>query len=133
MDTQVEMDLAPDLPMLSIDSVQMIQVFGNLLQNACDAVAIRPSGERVVMIATRVADPEWIEACVTDTGPGISADDEALLFEPFFTTKASGTGIGLPLVLRIVTAHGGRIEGFNNEDQPGATFRVLLPVERPGS
>ena len=65
---------------------------------------------------------------VEDNGPGIPQDLQAHLFDPFVTTKASGKGLGLALVAKIVDAHGGVIE-FDSE--PGRTvFRVMLPVAR---
>ena len=67
-----------------------------------------------------------VEVRVSDTGPGISEENQARIFEPFFTTKASGTGLGLAIVKRDVERMGGAIE-VANADGTGAVFAVQLP------
>ena len=64
---------------------------------------------------------------MSDTGPGLADEIIPRLFESFFTTKTEGLGLGLSIVGSIVAAHGGRVSGENNQEGPGATFRVLLP------
>jgi signal transduction histidine kinase len=64
---------------------------------------------------------------VADRGPGIAPEAERQIFNPFFTTKASGTGLGLPISVRIVEEHGGTIE-VQSRSGGGTTFRVLLPL-----
>ena len=67
-----------------------------------------------------------LEVKVQDNGPGVSAHIREHLFQPFVTSKANGAGLGLPLVAKLVNAHGGLIDF---ESEPGRTvFRVLLPV-----
>jgi len=75
-----------------------------------------------------VAGP-GVELTVSDAGAGIAPEVMARLFEPFFTTKAEGMGIGLRLSRTIIEAHGGSIEGGNNANSHGATFRVTLPAQ----
>jgi signal transduction histidine kinase len=65
---------------------------------------------------------------VRDTGPGVPADQRANVFQPFFTTKATGTGLGLAVVRRIIEGHGGRIT-LLERDEGGAEFELLLPVQ----
>ena len=62
-----------------------------------------------------------------DSGPGFDTDIMDKLFEPFFTTKESGTGLGLPIVHSIITAHGGDVK-LGNADGGGAVVTVLLPL-----
>jgi signal transduction histidine kinase len=64
---------------------------------------------------------------VSDTGPGIPAEEIEQIFEPFFTTKARGTGLGLSVVHQIVTHHGGEIRAFNKPDG-GACFLIRIPL-----
>jgi two-component system nitrogen regulation sensor histidine kinase GlnL len=69
-----------------------------------------------------------LEFCVRDNGPGVPEDIMANLYDPFVTTKASGTGLGLALVAKIVGDHGGVVEC---ESQPRrTTFRILMPMYR---
>jgi two-component system nitrogen regulation sensor histidine kinase GlnL len=116
----------------------LIQVFLNLVKNAAEAVvdlgsdgeiqlttAFRP-GVRLSIPGkkSRVSLP--LEFCVKDNGSGVPEDLLPNLFDPFVTTKASGSGLGLALVAKIVGDHGGIIEC---ESQPRkTTFRVLLPM-----
>ena len=110
------------------------RVFLNLLGNAFDSVFSRSlSGEdagydpRVEIRTSRNGD--WIEASVSDNGPGIPAENRSRIFEPFFTTKPTGEGTGLGLSLSydiVVQGHSGELVLDENEN--GATFRVRLPV-----
>ena len=125
----------PSIPSARGDKGQLIQVFLNLIKNAVEAVA--PTGGEVTLTTAyrhgvRVAvegSTERIhlplEICVIDNGSGISDDLKPHLFDPFVTTKATGTGLGLPLVAKIVGDHGGIIEC--DTTQATTIFRVLLP------
>jgi PAS domain S-box-containing protein len=119
------LDLAPDLPDIVADRVQLQQVFANLAVNAMHAMA--NGGERRLTIRTVRADTPTIRADVEDTGPGISTDHLGRLFQSFFTTKDGGMGIGLAICRSIVEAHGGRIEAANLPGH-GARFRFTLPA-----
>lgn len=125
----IAMNCPADLPRVSADATQLTQVLINLLQNAIDAVSSRPPDQRLVTASVRAPAGREVEIAIRDSGTGISPEAQGRLFEPLFTTKKHGTGIGLALSRTITNAHHGRIEGLNNKDQPGATFRVLLPVE----
>jgi two-component system nitrogen regulation sensor histidine kinase GlnL len=128
----------PSLPPVPGDRDQLIQVFLNLVKNAAEAVG-EQGGEITVTTGyqhgLRVARPGSTQRTqlplvitVSDNGEGIPEDIQTHLFDPFVTTKARGTGLGLPLVSKVIGDHGGMIE-FSSE--PGCTtFRVYLPAYR---
>jgi len=124
---ELVLDLAPDLPEIVADHIQMNQVLVNLLTNGTQAAG---NGDSVT-VQTR-AHSEGVELVVVDTGRGI--DDEVLqnIFDPFFTTKdpGEGTGLGLSVVRDIVTAHGGDIQVTSSVGQ-GSRFEVRLPFREP--
>ncbi|HED00216.1 MAG TPA: hypothetical protein ENN18_07525 [Proteobacteria bacterium] len=117
---KIESQLSHDLPLASFDAPRMEQVLINLVMNAVQA---SPEGE-IVMVRTS-QEKENICIDVTDCGPGIPQDQREKIFVPFFTTKKGGTGLGLPIVKKIVEAHGGSLEVLDNAKK-GVTFRVLL-------
>ncbi|MNJ49022.1 Sensor protein ZraS [compost metagenome] len=70
---------------------------------------------------------DGIQLLVSDTGPGISAEEQEKLFQPFYTTKSTGTGLGLALCQSILEKHGGNIS-VRSELGAGTTFVVMLPI-----
>ena len=119
----VSVQVEPDLPRVRGFAGELNQIWGNLIDNALDAVA--ESG-RVEVVAGREADRVVVR--IADTGPGIPADLVGRIFDPFFTTKRGelGTGLGLDIVRRLVLHNEGEIAV---ESQPGRTeFRVTLPT-----
>ncbi len=130
--TRLELDLHEPLPAIHVDAIQISQVILNLARNAIEASADVPPDQRVVLITTRLQHAEHrVELCVRDSGTGLPCEAVERLFTPFFTTKSNGMGVGLRLCQTIVHAHNGSIEGFNNADGPGATFRIRLPLNYP--
>jgi PAS domain S-box-containing protein len=125
----IEVGFCDDLPPVPADAVQMGQVVLNLIHNAFDSCAGCPPDRRSVNIKTCPARGGGVEIRVRDSGAGITAEAMKRLFAPFFSTKQDGLGMGLRLCQTIVQAHGGTIEGGNNPDGPGATFRVFLPAD----
>jgi signal transduction histidine kinase len=118
----VNLDVAPDLPLVDGLGGELNQVWANLIDNALDAAG--PSG-RVDILAS--VEDAFVVVRVIDSGPGIPAAVRARIFDPFFTTKplGEGTGLGLDIARRIVGGHGGELD-FTSE--PGRTeFRVALP------
>jgi signal transduction histidine kinase len=118
--------LAPDLPELTADAGQLLQVLINLTVNAIQAM---PDGGELI-IRTEWHDP-CIRLVVEDTGIGMSKDIQDKVFIPFFTTKDvnEGTGLGLAVVQGIVSAHGGSVSVVS-EVGKGTRFEVLLPVKK---
>ena len=122
----VSYELAPWLPRIFGDRIQLQQVLLNLLLNAFDAMSEGISGDRVVTVRSRQVDSEVL-VTVSDCGPGIPPDEMDRLFEPFRSTKPGGLGMGLSISRSIVTSRGGRMWAENNVAR-GATFGFSLPV-----
>ena len=118
----VRADLPDDLPPLNGVREQFVQVFLNLVLNAIDATG---KGGKVV-ISARVEDGRII-ATVEDDGHGIDPVDQGKLFTPYFTTKRHGTGLGLFVTQKLVTAHGGTV-GCDSRPGEGTTFRLVFPL-----
>ncbi|MDL2409829.1 ATP-binding protein [Rhizobium calliandrae] len=123
----LHLSLAKDLPQVLADRVQILQVIGNLLLNAMEAMHDVPSFKRELEITTFREDRDRLAFTVTDAGIGIKPAALDHLFESFWTTKEGGTGIGLSISRSIVEAHGGQI-AVTSTPRMGATFRVSLPV-----
>lgn len=121
----------PEVPAVAGDSERLLQVFLNLIRNGVEAMAggagelqVRTRFERV---APQCGGRAAAVVEIGDRGAGIPPEIKGHLFNPFFTTKDGGTGLGLPISLRIVEEHGGAIE-VQSEVGQGSTFRVLLPI-----
>ncbi len=124
---RLPVEVAPNLPALELDSDLVIQVVVNLVTNALDAVK---DGGCVRVGVEPFPGRDGVALAVSDDGEGIPEKARARIFEPFFTTKHGGTGLGLPLCLRIVEQHGGTIT-VESEPGRGTTFLVLLPCHVP--
>jgi PAS domain S-box-containing protein len=119
---RVRTRIPASLPPLQVDERQVVQVLGNLVSNACQAM---PEGGEL-RISAKVSG-EMAILSVTDTGCGIAQENMARLFEPLFTTKPRGIGLGLAVSRKLAEANGGRIE-VRSEPGKGSTFMVCLPV-----
>ena len=123
---QINTDLKPSLPILSLDPVQIKQVFYNLIKNAYQSIP--PEGGTILLKSGYTDDSVFVT--VADTGCGISPEVMGSIYEPFLTTKSTGSGLGLLIVRRIVKEHGGSITLASQPGQ-GTTITVFLPrVER---
>jgi signal transduction histidine kinase len=109
-----------------MDRARMLRVFLNLVQNAIDH-----SKEGDCIEVTSRGEPEGnpseLEISIRDHGPGFMPADLPKVFNPFFTRRPGGTGLGLPIVQRIVEEHGGTVTAGNHPDG-GALIRVRLPL-----
>lgn len=123
---QVVERLAGNLPGVIANRGEIEQALVNLLLNAEEALTSQ-GGDRSIKITTRPA-PNGVHLQIGDTGPGIPSEHLERVFEPFWTTKApgEGTGLGLSLVHRIATDHGGEVR-VRNEPESGAVFTLVLP------
>ena len=124
----LKLDLAPGLPPVRGDKVQLLQVLINLMMNAMQAMQDCAPGQASLLLRTSLdANADGAVQChVTDSGPGISTEHLPHLFEAFFSTKADGMGMGLPICRSIVETHGGRIWARSTPGL-GATLSLSLP------
>jgi PAS domain S-box-containing protein len=125
----LRMELAPALPMILGDRVQLQQVIINLVMNGVEAMQSVTDQPRELAIGSHQNETRQVLVSVTDSGVGISAEHADRLFNAFFTTKSSGMGMGLSICRSIIEAHGGRMSAVNNVG-PGATFQFVLPLHQ---
>ncbi|HYR37464.1 MAG TPA: ATP-binding protein, partial [Burkholderiales bacterium] len=125
---EVTLRLAPQLPEIQGDRVQLQQVILNLVVNAAEAMAGCPQEDRILTIHT-LATANRVHLNVIDRGPGLAAPPEKL-FEAFYTTKAHGLGLGLSISKSIVKAHRGRLWASTRRGG-GAAFLITLPSLAP--
>ncbi|SIO47501.1 PAS domain S-box-containing protein [Bradyrhizobium erythrophlei] len=123
----LRMELAPALPMILGDRVQLQQVIINLVMNGAEAMQSVTDRPRELVIRSRQNETQQVLVSVADCGVGISAENADRLFNAFFTTKSSGMGMGLSICRSIMEAHGGRLWATANVPQ-GATFHFTLPA-----
>lgn len=121
----LRVDVEPGLPCIPLDRRLFRQAVENLVLNGLQAM---PRGGTLIVRARTEHRGRDALACVDviDTGGGIKSEHGGRVFEPFFTTKATGTGLGLPLVKRVVDAHGGSLSFVSSG--AGTTFTVGVPI-----
>ncbi len=120
----VERDLPAELPAVCGDAHRLEQAVLNVMLNAMEAM--EEGGKLTVSLA---AAGNHVVVRVMDTGPGIPAEQIEKIVLPFYSTKPSGTGLGLPLVARIVAAHGGSLD-IESEAGRGTTVTMEIPADR---
>jgi len=118
---EVVLELHSSLPGLRVDGDQIKQAFYNLIRNACQGI-----GTGGVMSIRTDMDDDNVFIRFVDNGVGISPEDMANLFKPYFTTKATGSGLGLLIVRRIMREHGGEIE-LESQPDAGTTVTCYFP------
>ncbi len=121
----IRVQLAADLPPVSIDRDQFQRVVVNLVDNAAEAM--QDALVKRLLIATQAGAAESVELVIADTGCGVSAEEKEKLFLPYFSTKGRGTGLGLAIVNHILADHGAHIRVEDNQPA-GARFTVEIPA-----
>src|SRR5258707_10442688 len=123
----LQMGLAPALPTILGDRIQLQQVIINLVMNGIEAMQSVTDRPRELVIRSRQDETKQVLVSVADCGVGISAENADRLFNAFFTTKSSGMGMGLSICRSIIEAHGGPLCATASLPY-GATFQFTLPV-----
>jgi len=123
---EVTREFDPELPRVMAVVGEMNQVWTNIIDNAIDAMEANGNGKLTIKTGK---DARNVYVQISDNGPGIPEDIQTRIYDPFFTTKevGKGTGLGLDVVMRIVTQHRGAIK-LKTSDQ-GTTFFICLPVQ----
>ncbi len=121
----VRTDLAPGLPRVAGDQVQLQQVLINLIMNAVEAMRL-PAQRPGKLLIRSAKSTDGVLVQVQDSGPGIEPGLADRIFEPFFTTKAEGIGMGLSISHSIIESHGGHLSLASSSE--GALFEFILPV-----
>ena len=123
----LSMDLHEDLPVISVDRIQIQQVILNLIVNASESFQNVKPPMRQIEVSTRYKHHDSVCFSVKDNGGGIERNDISRIFDAFYTTKKEGFGVGLAVNRTIIESHGGQIYAKNN-DGYGATISFSLPV-----
>ena len=128
-EVSAKLELAPHLPPILGDRIQLQQVIINLVINAVEAMESISDRPRLLTIGSGRLEMDRVFLTVADNGIGIPQGEAERMFTPFFTTKSSGMGMGLSICRSIVEAHEGRLSVSRNEDG-GAVFQFVMPVHR---
>lgn len=123
----LNVEIAPDLPLIEGDRQRILQIMLNVVSNACK---FTKEGQIDLQVSQQDGH---LQIAVADTGPGIAPEDYATVFEKFKQTNSglrqgSGTGLGMPITRSLVEAHGGKI-WLEGELGKGTTFTITLPVK----
>jgi C4-dicarboxylate-specific signal transduction histidine kinase len=130
---QMHLNLAPDLPMVTVDRIGVEQVIANLVRNAADALEAQ-NGVRSIWIDTRLSEDAstrnaTVEVLVRDNGPGLQGRTIDMLCSTFYSTKTNGMGLGLGICRAIVESHGGRLSA-GDAPTGGAEISFTIPVSQ---
>jgi PAS domain S-box-containing protein len=124
-----EVRMSGEWPVIEGDEVLLRQALSNLCRNAVEACAGHPGAPEISLGAAPESSGDSVRLTVSDNGPGVERGAGDRIFRPFFTTKATGHGLGLALVQKIVVTHGGRIT-FSDQPGGGARFQIELPIRQ---
>ena len=144
--SEIDPDLATEIPFIKGDASQIKQIIMNLIINASEAIGTEHGKIRVSLATTSVIagqsdrdyngksipPGEYVCLEVTDNGCGMDEEIKWRIFEPFYTTKFTGRGLGMSAVLGIINSHGGALQLHSQLGQ-GTTFKVYLPVQKNDS
>ncbi len=122
----VELERRGEIPTVTGDASLLRQVFENVFSNAMQA-SVGGRSIRVRLSRRNVAGVAVVAVEVTDEGEGMTPEEVASALTPFFTTRPTGTGLGLPIVARVVDAHGGQLQ-IDSEKGTGTTITIMLPL-----
>ena len=125
----VQLQLAPELPLVRGDRIQLQQVIINLAINGVQAMATVTDRARVLTIRTQQHESDQVLVAVQDVGIGTEPEGLDRLFSAFYTTKPDGMGMGLSICRSIIDAHGGRVWASRNIGS-GTTFQFTVPAYR---
>lgn len=126
-DVRLVVRKAEKVPVIKADMEKISQAILNLCLNAIDAM---PAGGELILAVS--GGKKYVCISVRDCGAGIAEEIRGRIFDPYFTTKGSGTGLGLPMVHKIIMAHGGQVGVYSrvkSENEPGETiFHLWIPI-----
>ncbi|KTD66981.1 two component sensor kinase [Legionella steelei] len=125
---KINLKLEADLPKLTIDRIQMMQIITNLTRNSIEAMQENTIPTPELTIQTINKEDERIEIHFRDNGPGIIPEYQDKILSSYFTTKAQGTGLGLTICRNLIEAHGGKLY-IQNHNEVGAWFIFTLPKQ----
>lgn len=139
-EVKIQTSYDPDADVVVVDGIQLRQAFGNIIDNALDAM---PHGGSLSISSALVSNHPFAagketvtldasEIHIKDTGTGIAKEDLERIFQPFFTKKAKGTGLGLALVRKVIDMHAGEVEASSILGK-GSEFIIRIPCEKGGS
>ena len=125
----IHTELAPELPKVSVDRVQLQQVLMNLMLNGIEAISEENMAGHLTIKSQQNADDQLLIS-VSDTGTGLPPERADKVFDAFFTTKPQGTGMGLSISRSIIESHGGRLWATANADRE-QPFSSPYPSDLP--
>ena len=120
-------DVAKDLPKISVDAIQIQQVILNLIRNGIDVMVNMDRYGKGILVSVSKFEDNQVRIAVADYGSGITKEAEEHIFLPFFTTKSAGMGLGLSICRSIIESHGG-VLSFTKNPSGGTTFYFTLPT-----
>lgn len=124
---RVQTSLDNAIPTIRANETDLRRIVENLIRNAWESMHERGGALTIETTRTTTGGDPFVLFRVRDEGPGMNEETAARVFEDFFTTKETGAGLGLTIVRRLITDHGGRIE-FDSKPGDGTEFRVLFPM-----
>ena len=128
---QLEKDYGAEIPQIEVDLEKIQHVFGNIIENAIEAMDVNGRLKITVGINNEArATGDDVEIAFSDDGKGSVLEDLNEMFSPFYTTKTKGTGLGLAVGSKVVEQHNGKLVAAANPDR-GLVFTVFLPVKQP--